>query len=302
MQLLDTHPFFYIYFGFLGAAIASFVNVVVYRLPEGLSIVKPGSRCPSCETPIRWFDNIPILSYFILRGRCRSCGAGFSPRYAMVETMGAALGVAVFARFGFTYELLVWFPVVMAFLAIIFLDLDHWWIPDVISFPIMLWALAFAFLPERLGIMPALLGLIPALGIWLLAFVFERLTGREGMGMGDVKLLAGMGLLMGPVDTVTALMLASFQGAIIGIALLFIKDDPEQATEESLKTSEEESDKEESDKKESDEEEWVPHHRAIPFGPFLVLGTLEVVLLPHIFASLPYLLSFWILGDAGRPM
>jgi leader peptidase (prepilin peptidase)/N-methyltransferase len=244
------------------------LNVVIGRLPEGLSVVSPRSRCPRCKQQIAWYDNIPIVSWLVLRAKCRNCKLPISARYPLVELLMGCIGAASYVQLGLTWQLLVWFPIAAVLLAIVFLDIDHWWVPDVLTYPAMAWALTGAFLPGGIGWMTALLGLVPALMLWGLAWVFLKLTKREGLGLGDVKLLALMGVLLGPVGAVTALFFAATQGAVIGVIVIAAgghKTAPQPASDDG----------------------WVPHPRAIPFGPFLALATYERVLMPDVFADIP---------------
>lgn len=209
-----------VYVTVLGAMVGSFLNVVIARLPAGESVVRPRSRCPQCKRAIAWYDNIPIVSYLLLRGRCRGCATRISVRYPLVELLMACLAAALFVRFGISYDLLVWFPLTAALLAITFLDIDHWWVPDVITFPGMVFAFATAFLPGGISPQASLWGLVPALLLWAIAWVFLKVTGREGLGFGDIKLLALLGLALGALGGITVLMLAAVQGAIVGTVVL----------------------------------------------------------------------------------
>ena len=262
-----------LYFGLVGAVVGSFLNVVVGRLPAGESVVRPRSRCPRCGTQIAWYDNIPIISWIVLRAKCRSCKAPISARYPMVELLMGCIGAASYVQLGLTWQMLVWFPIAAGLLAITFLDIDHWWVPDVITYPLMVWAAAGAFVPDGIGWLAALLGLVPAAFLWLVAFAFEKLTKREGLGFGDIKLLALMGLLLGPLGAMTALFFAAVQGAIVGLIVMATgghrSAQPPQPADDG----------------------WVPHPRAIPFGPFLALATYEMVLAPEFFAQVPWRIS-----------
>ncbi len=323
------------YVGVFGAIIGSFLNVVIARLPAGESLVRPRSRCPRCRAPIAWYDNIPIVSWLVLRGRCRRCREPISPRYPTVELLMAVLAIALWVRVGPTWQLLVWLPLVAALLAVIFLDLDHWWVPDVITFPAMAWAALGSLLPGGVTPLGALAGLLPALFLWGFAWLFERVTGREGMGLGDVKLLAVIGLAMGALPTVIVLILASLQGSIIGLVVLATgghKADPSQTAgasgeapggegAEGSGTVRRDGEMPQADERGTDrgratdaghattadraagadraaegepspegaagDDEWVPHPRAIPFGPFLVLACYEALLLPAVFLHGP---------------
>ena len=275
-------PLIFAYVFALGACVGSFLNVIVARLPAGESIVHPRSRCPRCKHPIAWYDNLPLLSYLLLRARCRSCKAPIASRYFVVELLTAVVFTTFWLRFGWSLELVLWLPLSAALLAITFLDIDHWWVPDVIVFPSMLWALASAFLPERISPLLALLGLLPALFVWGIAWLFALVTRREGLGFGDVKLLALLGLAVGPIAGLSVLLLASVQGSVVGILVLLTGGHQGVAPPPA-------------DPAEADEA-WVPPPRAIPFGPFLVLGAFEVVLLPEVFAGLPQKVAGLFLG------
>jgi len=287
----------------VGACVGSFLNVVVARLPAGESIVHPRSRCPHCKTQIAWYDNLPLLSFLILRARCRVCSATIAPRYPLVELLMALLSAALFVRFGLSWQLLIWWPLVGALLAITFLDIDHWWVPDVITFPAMAWVIAGAFLPGGLTPLEAAIGLVPAGLLWLGGFLFERVTGREGMGLGDVKLMCVIGMAVGVMDALSVLLLASIQGAVIGIAVTLsgghkgVESDAQSDAEPAVKPDDPgDTPAAPSD---PDDDDWVPPPGAFPFGPFLVLATLELILLPEYFASLLTRLSGLLIGLLG---
>lgn len=225
--------------GFLvGTVVGSFLNVCIHRIPRQESIVSPGSRCPHCGTPVRFFDNVPILSFLILRGRCRQCGAGISRRYPFVEFLNGALYVLLLMKFGFIPAVLLYAAFASALLAITFIDLDHQIIPDAMTLPGMgvgLAASAF-FLP--VGFRDALLGLLLGGGL----FYLVALVSRGGMGGGDIKMIAMIGAFLGWKDVLLVILTASFFGSIVGIALMVLRG---------------------KDRK-------FP----VPFGPFLALGGL----------------------------
>jgi leader peptidase (prepilin peptidase)/N-methyltransferase len=193
----------------LGATIGSFLNVVVARLPRGESLVSPGSRCPACRTPIRWFDNVPLLSFLVLRGRCRRCGASIAWRYPVIEGVTAALfGLAAW-RFGARPEALLpaWF-FLATLVAVTAIDLEHQLIPDRITLP----GIAVGFLASLAN--PSVSWLASLLGIALgggLIFVIIVVS-RGGMGGGDMKLCAMMGAFLGP----KLALLAIFSGVVAG--------------------------------------------------------------------------------------
>ena len=240
--------------GVLGACIGSFLNVVIYRVPAEESIVSPLSRCPHCKTPIRPRDNIPIVSYFILKGKCRDCGAEFSPRYALVEALTAAIAVILFLKFGPTMKFVCSFAFAAALTAITFIDLDHQIIPDVISLPgIPLFMLAAVFF-MGLTWKDSLIGILVGGGtLFLIAFSYEFITGREGMGGGDIKLLAMMGAFLGWESLLFILLVSSFLGALVGIVFMAFKG-----------------------------ADWK---FAIPFGPFLSIAAFAYIFYGHVLTN-----------------
>lgn len=287
------HWFMMLYVAAVGACVGSFLGVVISRLPQEKSIVRPRSFCDTCKTPIPWYDNIPVLSYLLLRGTCRTCRSHIPARALVLEIATAFLFVALWMRFGFVADLGLWMPVAAALLAIVFLDIDHWWIPDVITYPAIVYAFAFSFFPKGLSPVDALLGIWPAVLVFCVAWLFSKIMGREGLGFGDIKLLVLIGLCVGPHQALTVLLLAAIQGTIIGVIVLATgghKDQSQCTTDSNSKRPTSDLDANVSDVSPMDqnlddnEEVWTPPPRAIPFGPFLVLATYEVVLLPEIFA------------------
>jgi leader peptidase (prepilin peptidase)/N-methyltransferase len=205
--------------GALGAVLGSFANVVIYRLPRGDSIVVPGSRCPNCQTPIRPWDNIPLISYLILRGRCRACGAPIAARYPMVEGLMAVLTIAVRARFVEPAAFLGTLLFVFLLLAITFIDLDHQIIPHWLSQPGIVAGLILAGLQHRL--VPAALAGLGAAGFILAIYLASLLLlRREGMGLGDVWLAALMGVFLGWPAIASALFLGILVGGVVALLLL----------------------------------------------------------------------------------
>lgn len=237
-----TLPLIFHLFSFiLGAVVGSFLNVCIYRLPAGESVVSPPSRCPSCGMRIRPWDNVPILSWLILRGRCRSCRAKISARYPLVELINGLLTLALFLKFGPTLTFAVLFIFCSALVAITFIDLDHQIIPDVISLPGIALGFAASFFLPWLGWLNSLIGIVAGGGsLLLVAWLYERLTGKEGMGGGDIKLLAMMGAFLGWRAVPFIIFASSLVGSVIGLTVMMLQ------------------------KKDS--------KLAIPFGPFLALG------------------------------
>ncbi len=207
-----------------GAAIGSFLNVCIFRLPAETSIVKPNSQCPYCHHPIRFYDNIPIISFIFLQGKCRDCDAAISWRYPLVELITALLALLLFLKFGLTLSFLIYFIFTAVLIVITFIDLDHQIIPDILTLPgIPIFFLAAIFL-VKIPWMEALIGLLIGGGVLLaIAFVYELLTKREGMGGGDIKLLAMIGGFLGWKSLIFVLLFSSFSGAIVGITAMIIK-------------------------------------------------------------------------------
>ena len=272
-----------------GLLIGSFLNVVIHRLPREESIVHPPSHCPGCQAPLRWYDNVPLLSYLWLRGRCRGCGAGISPRYPAVEALTGLLFALVALRFGAAPMTVLGCAFAAALVATAFIDFDHQIIPDEISLgglvvallavPALHWlagqALAAALLHSLTG--AALGGGI----LWLVGFVHARLAvvlGREfehwpgegeplpsvgsldywtwfpGVGFGDVKLLAMIGAVLGPFGAIETIVAASLVGLLLGAVFALAGG------------------------------RW---NAPFGFAPALALGALAVFLLPERFALLP---------------
>jgi len=204
-----------------GLCIGSFLNVCIHRLPESQSIVRPPSSCPKCGHRIRPYDNIPILSYFFLRGRCRRCGVRISVRYPAVELLTGLMAVATILRYGPTPAGLVVFAFIAALIVITFIDLDHRIIPDVISLPgIPLFFLGSLTL-ETVTPLESVFGILAGGGsLFLVAWGYHLLTGKEGMGGGDIKLLAMIGPMVGWTGILFTIFVSSATGTLIGLAVM----------------------------------------------------------------------------------
>ena len=207
----------------LGAVIGSFLNVCIYRIPAGESVVTPRSRCPHCLTTIRWFHNLPIASWLLLKGRCAYCAAPFSVRYPLVEALTGLLFALFFYRFAFHPATLVAWLLAALLVTISFIDLDHQIIPDVISLPGIPLGFLCAFALPWVSWQSSLLGILLGGGILLaIALGYEWLTGQEGMGLGDVKLLAMLGAFLGAAAVLPIIFLASILGTLVGVPLMLI--------------------------------------------------------------------------------
>lgn len=294
----------------LGLCIGSFLNVVIARVPEGLSIVRPGSRCPKCGHVLAWYENIPLLSWLALRARCRGCGAPISARYPLVELLTGLLFFACLRRFGWTYELVSALVLVTLLVPLTFIDLDHWILPLSMTVPGILAGIALA-LPRGMDVFwDAVIGA----GVGFLVFRFMEYAGwlafrKEALGAGDKYLVAMLGAFLSWRALLGILLFASMQGALVGVVMLLVTGRAGPRTEDAQA--------EEADEprltmtweftrsglpwwkrlvlvpvcllfqtipdapldEEGQEEEWVPGRTNIPFGPWLALGGLEVMLL-----------------------
>jgi len=281
----------------LGLVVGSFLNVVIARVPAGESIVRPGSRCPRCHHPLAWFENVPVLAWLFLRGRCRSCRAGISFRYPMVELLTAGLFMASWARFGASWSflralLLVGFAVPLAFI-----DLDHWLLPFELTLP----GLAVGILSSALlgwdGLRDSVLGALAAFCFfWGLQWFVRLLLRKEGLGAGDKWLAALLGAFLGWQPLFGVLLLSNVQGALVGSLLLLFRGRagpapaavPEAVTgapPEAVGAS-------------PDEDDWQPGATHLPFGPWLVLAALELLLLgPSLHQVLPSALATVLTGS-----
>ncbi|NDY42594.1 prepilin peptidase [Dissulfurirhabdus thermomarina] len=204
-----------------GACLGSFANVCIHRLPAGASIVRPPSACPACGHAIAWWENVPLLSFVFLRGRCRGCGGRISWRYPAVEILCGVLGAALWLRFGPTPALAAYGLFCLGLVVVAFIDLEHRIIPDVVSLPgIAAGLLASPWLPG-LSWIDAVLGALAGGGIlYLVAWGYYLATGRLGMGGGDIKLLAMIGAFLGWQALPVVIFLSAAAGAVAGLAAM----------------------------------------------------------------------------------
>ena len=217
-------PFFLAVAGVLGLLVGSFLNVVIHRLPLGESVVSPPSRCPSCSTRIRPIDNVPVLSWLRLGGRCRSCKARIPIRYPIVELTNAILWVLVWRAAPSWADAATGAFLVSACLALLVIDYDHQLLPDWITLPGIAIGLALSFVSVRRTPLEAAVGAaLGAGGLFLLAYTYEKITGQEGMGLGDVKMLGMIGALLGPAGVVVTILLGSVSGSLVGLALILTR-------------------------------------------------------------------------------
>lgn len=222
----------YIIVFIFGSLIGSFLNVCIYRLPRGLSVVSPSSRCPSCSRSIKFYDNFPILSYLFLAGKCRYCKTKISLRYPVVEALNAVLYLAAIWRFGAGWHLPLIFLFCSAMVVITFIDLDFQIIPDTITLPGMLVGMIAGslILPDpfdrgsMLGFLDAAIGLLAGGGMfYMIAALSHKIFKQEAMGGGDIKMMAMVGAFMGWKAILLTTFSGSLLGSIIGIFLMVVK-------------------------------------------------------------------------------
>jgi leader peptidase (prepilin peptidase)/N-methyltransferase len=256
---------------FAGAAIGSFLNVVIARVPAGESVIHPRSRCPGCGAPIAWYDNVPVVSWVLLRARCRACGAPISLRYPIVELLGGAAALVAVVRHGISLAAVVEFAFVAMLIALSAIDLDTWLLPHALTWPLIGVGLAAAAF--GIGAAPSFKSAAYGAGVGFAAFATvalfgEKILKKEAMGWGDVWLLAGLGAFLGLKAVLPIVLLASMQGAVVGVVLILVgRAQPGRATPRAPPDA--------AANPELQEDDWVPPRNAVPFGPFLALGALE---------------------------
>jgi leader peptidase (prepilin peptidase)/N-methyltransferase len=225
-----------------GLVIGSFLNVCILRIPEEVSIVAPGSRCPRCETPIKWYDNVPVLGWVWLGGKCRKCGLAISPMYPLVELATGLLFVACYLEFGLTQTMVKWLFFTCLLIVLTITDLRVRLLPDVVNWPGFAMGLFFSAVvpqydgsaawvsatffhrmagPRVLGVIDSLLGAaIGSLLLWSVAAIYKRVRGREGMGMGDVKMMVMVGAFLGVRGAFLTILLGTLLGTLVGVTLI----------------------------------------------------------------------------------
>ena len=255
IEVMQSQLWFYLTtVGLVSLCVGSFLNVVIYRLPlmmqrewqsecrlllddelntntakpkntsEPFNLVKPNSTCPKCKTAIKPWQNIPIISWLILKGKCASCSNPISIRYPAIEAITALISLVVAYTFGATEQALLYIVITWALVALTFIDIDHMLLPDQLTLPLVWLALIAAVAGITITPSDAIMGAaFGYLSLWSVFWLFKLLTGKEGMGYGDFKLLALFGALLGWQSLLTIILLSSVVGAIIGIALLSIQ-------------------------------------------------------------------------------
>jgi leader peptidase (prepilin peptidase)/N-methyltransferase len=288
LQLVDLAPGLFRAFAFLfGTLVGSFLNVVIARVPAGESIVSPRSRCPACRAPIAWYDNVPLLSWVLLRARCRGCGLPISARYPLVELAGGGLALLSAWRFGCSLPALAIFALCALLLALAAIDLDTFWLPEALTLPLLalgllspLWNIELAVPFEAWGLLqghPLAQGFAASLSgavaggalLWSVGRVGSFLLGKEAMGFGDVVLLSGLGAWVGVQGLFFVVMFSSLQGAVFGALQLWWRGRTPTPAPTPAPTP----------TPTPAEDDWTPDPHHIPFGPFLALAALEQIFL-----------------------
>ncbi|MDL1959401.1 MAG: prepilin peptidase [Deltaproteobacteria bacterium] len=237
MIVLSTFTWPFLVF-LLGTCIGSFLNVCICRLPQDRSVVKPGSACPKCGHMLKWWENIPILSFLFLRAKCRYCGARISMQYPLVELLSGLLALALWYKYGLGPEIFIYFYFTACLIIVTFIDLAHQIIPDAVSLPGVALGFLSSFLLPELSWRDSLLGILMGGGIlFLVAWGYYIIARREGMGGGDIKLLAMIGAFLGWQAIPLVILLSAAVGSITGLAIMSVQKGD--------------------------------RHMAIPYGPFL---------------------------------
>ncbi len=220
---MDLGSFMVLYSILFGLALGSFINVCIYRIPLKKSIISPPSTCPKCGQRIKFYDNIPLISYILLLGKCRHCHDRIPLTYPAVELLIGVMSLALFIRYGLSIHYILFLLFVSALIAISFIDFRHKIIPDVLSLPGIVAGFLISFLPGTITWLDSLIGILSGGGaLFLVGFVYKILTGREGMGGGDVKLLAMIGAWMGWISLPFIVLISSLTGAVIGFAFIIL--------------------------------------------------------------------------------
>ena len=252
---------YYIIVFIFGSIWGSFSNVCIHRIPDNISVIKGRSHCPACKKQIRWYDNIPLISFLVLKAQCRDCSSKINFKYFIVELISALSFVLIFFLFGFSVTTLLFFILSISFIIIFFIDLKHFIIPNELTYPLMLIGLVKSFDPNlNTSLFPNYLnsligGVLGYLIIWLIILFYKKIRNKEGMGLGDAKLLSAIGFWFGWISIPFVIFLSSVL-ALLVVTPSLINKSKEMSSQ-------------------------------IPFGPYLVLGSvLYLLLLEKIFRLL----------------
>lgn len=251
----------------LGLVLGSFANVCIYRMPRDLSVLKPNSHCTNCNKFIKWYDNIPILSYIFLRGKCRNCGSKISVLYPTIELVCGLLFLSMYFLYGFSFMLIPFCLFVFSLLVITVIDFQFQIIPDEISFFLIIFGFLVSFFNTNLGetistrLLNSFLGVLAGGGFLLLvAIVGKWIFGKDAMGGGDIKIMAGVGAFVGWDKVLFAIFIACVLGSIVGVSLILLKK--------------------------------INKKQEIPFGPYLAISSYLVLFLPSPSIIINYIFLF----------
>ncbi|MEW6457167.1 MAG: prepilin peptidase [Acidobacteriota bacterium] len=208
----------------VGLVWGSFLNVLIFRIPRDLNIIKPRSFCPSCGKKIKWYDNIPVLSYIFLGGKCRNCYQKISVRYPVVEIITSSSFLIVYERYYYSFYFIGSLIFVSALIALAFIDLEHQILPDVITIPGFIFFSAYSVANPFLGFKHLILGALVGSGTLLLIYlIYLWLRKEEGLGFGDIKMMLLVGAFLGWRKSLLTLIIASFLGAMVGVIMIVFK-------------------------------------------------------------------------------
>ena len=244
---------FYIIVFIFGSIWGSFGNVCIHRIPDNISVISDRSYCPSCKKLIKWYDNIPLLSFIILKAKCRSCSAKIKTKYFIIELISALSFVLIFHLYGISFTTLLLFILSICFIIIFFIDLQHFIIPNEITYPLMIIGFLKSFDPNlNLHLFPNFInsligGIFGFTIIWLIIFIYKKLRNKDGMGLGDAKLLSAIGFWFGWVS-IPFIIFFSSANALISVVPDLIKKKKQLSSQ-------------------------------IPFGPYLIIGNLVFLFL-----------------------
>ncbi len=238
---------YFVYLFILGSIFGSFLNVVIFRLPKGLSLINPGSYCPNCKTKIKWYENIPIFSYLFIKGKCTNCDKSISILYPIIELLTGIIFVIFLYNSNSIIEYIVFVVIAMLFLCLVFIDFKEYLLPDILLSIIFLIGLIYFGYNEGLNAWPRLLyGLMTGTMLWLLRYTSSLVYKKEAFGLGDVKLGALLGFLLGIPDALLAIFFGFVIAAFIFISLILLKK--------------------------------VSKDTYLPFGPYMVFGMISFLL------------------------
>ncbi len=244
---------YYIIVFIFGSIWGSFSNVCIHRIPDNISVIKGRSHCPACKKQIRWYDNIPLISFLVLKAQCRDCSAKINLKYFIVELISALSFILIFFLFGFSVTTLLFFILSISFIIIFFIDLKHFIIPNELTYPLMVIGLVKSFDPNlNTNLFPNFIdsligGLFGYLIIWLIIFIYKKLRNKEGMGLGDAKLLSAIGFWFGWVS-IPFIIFFSSAIALLSVIPDLIKNKKKLSSQ-------------------------------IPFGPYIIIGNVVFLIL-----------------------